>query len=196
MSDRSTSVLLSPVLWLWMTLVAGSMALVGFGSAQIFLPKPLNVFHTSYLSLAIPQGWHCAQGGTEYVCGRVLSDDPEDRRRAVIIFAAKLRGDHDTLDGYRDHLRSPKSIDEDGLELSHSIVESVKDRVIAGRLWVVGQHLHSEVPNYRTWYFATVAEDLAVLVTYSAHSNFAEEHLADVETVLRNLTLLKPVNHR
>ena len=114
----------------------------------------------------------------------------------MIICSAKEAGDSDSFTAYRTHLETPRVVHDDGSEITQSVVEKVSERRIAGRRWIIGRHLNSELLDYRTWYFATIADDIAVLVTFSAHRDFAEAYLEDVETALENLTLTKPVKNQ
>ncbi|WP_417720834.1 hypothetical protein [Salipiger sp.] len=169
------------------------LSAAGFGLARLLLPPPLTYYHSSYLSLSIPEGWWCAQEGTEFVCNRQPDDPaaPVAPRKAVIIFTAKIAGPQDTFDAYRAHLLTPRTLS--GEVPATSTVEEVTEREIAGRRWIVGRHFGSELPNYRTWYFATVSGSLAVLVTFAAHRDVADDYAGDIDTVLRNLALTRPV---
>lgn len=55
------------------------------------------------------------------------------------------------------------------LPLAPSTVEFVKRETIGERTWVHGRQFESEVPNYYTDYFATVDDEIAILVTFSAY---------------------------
>ncbi len=50
-----------------------------------------------------------------------------------------------------------------------STVEFVKRETIGDKVWVHGRQFESEVPNYYTDYFATVSDQIAILVTFSAY---------------------------
>lgn len=182
---------MSPTFWGWALSVFCGLTLSGFFLARLLLPVPLNYVYTSYLSLALPKDWRCARESTAYVCGVRPDTGNTSPHQAVVIFAAKKSGDRDSFTAYREHLETPRRVGGNSSKIEYSVVEDVTERRIAGRRWIVGRHLHSEISNYRTWYFATVADDIAVLVTFSAHQDFAEFYVEDVETALEHLKLNK-----
>lgn len=144
-------------------LVATMQLLCAFGS-----PVSAEIFRNSYLSFELPSAWKCNLEGTEWVC----EDTSEgDQKTAIIILTAKERGSEDRLDLYEDHLSATKPLmDSKGAPTGRSsTVEFVKRETIGDRTWVHGRQFESKVPNYYTDYFATVDDEIAILVTFSAY---------------------------
>jgi hypothetical protein len=129
-----------------------------------------ELFRSSYLSFALPPGWQCSLEGTEWVC----EDQSEGKEKtAIIILTAKERGSDDRLDLFEDHLSAPKPVtDAKGMPTGRSSkVEFVIREPIGARMWVHSRQFESEVPNYYTDYFATVDDEIAILLTFSAYKD-------------------------
>jgi len=143
--------------------VLATMLLLGFGS-----PVSAEIFRSSYLSFELPPAWKCNLEGLEWVC----EDTSEgSQKTAIIILTAKERGSEDRLDLYEDHLSAAKPLmDSRGLPTGRSsTVQFVRRETIGDKMWVHSRQFESEVPNYYTDYFATVGDDIAILVTFSAY---------------------------
>jgi hypothetical protein len=131
-------------------------------------PVSAETFRSSYLSFELPSAWKCNLEGTEWVC----EDTSEGAEKtAIIILTAKERGSEDRLDLYEDHLSVTKPlVGGKGVPTGRSsTVEFVRRETIGDRTWVHGRQFESEVPNYYTDYFATVGDQIALLVTFSAY---------------------------
>ena len=189
-------IILNPRFWASATLVGLALAAMGVGLARALLPAPLAYYHTPYMSLVIPKGWLCGLDGTEFVCqAEIPTEEGPERdlaRSAIIVLAAKETGPMDSLAQYRAHLRTPREYNDRDSSEALSVVEGVSDREIGGRLWVIGSQFASEIPNFRTHYYATVADEIAVLVTFSVHEDYVAAFLDDVEDIVENLSLHKP----
>lgn len=148
--------------------IVGLFGVIYFASDRV-VPEPWQRFSNSYISFNLPPGWACNAEGTEFVCEDVVS---EDQDIALFILAAKQVGPMDNFNDYQAYLETPKTttLENDG-ETLQSVVEALEIREINGEDWVFGQHLSSEVENYHTQYFATIRKDVAVLVTYSYHTD-------------------------
>lgn len=162
---------------------------VGYGLSSVLLPKPLQYFHTPYMEFAIPRDWACGREDTAFICRSSSPDD--ESKTAIIILTAKVTGDQDSYEEYTEHLKSPRNFETADGRILTSTVESIDSRTISDRKWVVGTQLGSEIPNYRTRYFAAVADDLSVLITFSAHELYDQNYLDDVENLLESLRLFK-----
>lgn len=128
-----------------------------------------NRFQNAYMSFDLPDRWQCHLDNTEWVC---KSDTEKQAKEAVIVFTAKEVGPTDSLGAYIDHLNSPiTSKTTTGQTVTSKISIPAKQILINNQLWVEGQHLHGEVPNYVTHYLATIKDKVAVAVTYSAHKD-------------------------
>jgi len=121
-------------------------------------------FSSKYCEFELPPGWECALEGTEYVC---QSDNADRKKESIIILAAKIRGEQDSLDEYMAYLKKSKEFALPGGKKQISEAKSTKMTRVNDHQWVDALHLASEVPGFYTRYLATVKEDLGVAVTFS-----------------------------
>ena len=136
-----------------------------------------ETFQNSYISFELPPRWGCKLEQTEWVC---VDSAEGPQSSAIIILTAKERGTIDRLDLYEDELSRPRPLrDTNGNPLGRSSrVVFVRSEIIATRTWIHGRQFESELPNYYTEYFATVDDQIAILVTFSAHSSVFDRALA------------------
>lgn len=123
-----------------------------------------KTFSSQFSEFELPNGWDCALEGSEWVC---QSDNKDRKKEAIIILAAKYRGDQDSLDQYQAYLKAPKSFILPGGKTQISEAKTVTIREINGQRWVDALHLASEVPGFYTRYLATVKDSLGIAVTFS-----------------------------
>ncbi len=123
-----------------------------------------KTFSSQFSEFELPMGWDCALEGSEWVC---QSDDKDRKKEAIIILAAKYRGEQDSLDQYQAYLKQPKSFNLPGGKTQISEAKSVSVKTINGQRWVDSLHLASEVPGFYTRYLATVKDNLGIAVTFS-----------------------------
>ncbi len=143
-----------------------------------------KLWENQFIQFELPKDWRCVLEGAEWVC---QGDDPENKKEAIIVLAAKYKGEKDTLDSYQAYLQSPKAWKTNqGKELI-SEVKYAKTISIADHPWVDGFHMSSEVEGYFTRYLATVKEDLGVLVTYSVAKSRYSEYVPMFETLVKSL---------
>lgn len=121
-------------------------------------------FSSKYCEFELPPGWECALEGTEYVC---QSENADRKKESIIILAAKIRGEQDSLDEYMAYLKKPKEFALPGGKKQISEPKTTKMSRVNDHQWVDALHLASEVPGFYTRYLATVKEDLGVAVTFS-----------------------------
>jgi hypothetical protein len=121
-------------------------------------------FSSKYCEFELPPGWECALEGTEYVC---QSENADRKKESIIILAAKIRGEQDSLDEYMAYLKKSKEYSLPGGKKQISEPKSTKMSKVNDHQWVDALHLASEVPGFYTRYLATVKEDLGVAVTFS-----------------------------
>ena len=129
-----------------------------------------KVFKNAYISFELPNAWQCKLEQTEWVC---RSDESRESKEAIIILTAKEVGPSDSIQLYEQHLNNPIKLrvpSPYGTESKVTYKAQVKK--INEQDWLDGLHLGSEVPNYYTRYLATIKEQIAVLVTFSAHKDF------------------------
>lgn len=134
----------------------------------LFAPFALaKTFSNAYVSFELPDAWNCVLEQTEWVCRPVA---PELQQLGIIILTAKEVGPSDSLALYKNHLQQPRVIaSRTGQPLTSSVLK-IEDRQINGQPWIDGMHNSSEVPNFFTRYLATTKDKIAVLVTFTAHT--------------------------
>jgi hypothetical protein len=137
-------------------------------------------FTSQYTEFELPPGWQCALEGTEWVC---QSDNEERKKEAIIILAAKIRGQQDSLDQYQAYLKGQKTFTLPGGKTQISEAKYASPKNINDHQWVDALHLASEVPGFYTRYLATVKEDLGVAVTFSV----AKDHYASYQGIFDNI---------
>lgn len=159
-----------------------------FLSLVLILGNPSIVhaktFSSQFSEFELPTGWDCALEGTEWVC---QSDDKDRKKEAIIILAAKYRGEQDSLDQYQAYLKQPKSFNLPGGKTQISEAKSVIVKKINGQLWVDALHLASEVPGFYTRYLATVKDNLGIAVTFSVAKDHYDAYQDIFEKVVATL---------
>lgn len=160
-------------------------------SLTLFSPTAFGARFTSqYCEFELPLGWSCALEGTEWVC---QSENKDRQREAIIILAAKIRGDQDSLDHYQNHLRQTKTFMLPGGKTQVSepkysrLWESTNDK----HPWVDALHLASEVPGFFTRYLATTKEDLGIAVTFSVAKDHYDSYQDVFQAVIDSLRVFR-----
>lgn len=143
-----------------------------------------KTFSSQFSEFELPTGWDCALEGSEWVC---QSDDKDRKKEAIIILAAKFRGEQDALDQYQARLKEPKSFNLPGGKTQISEVKSVVIKTINGQRWVDALHLASEVPGFYTRYLATVKDNLGIAVTFSVGKDHYDAYQDIFEKVAATL---------
>ena len=141
-------------------------------------------FSSQFSEFELPSGWNCALEGSEWVC---QSDDKDRKKEAIIILAAKFRGEQDSLDLYQAYLKQSKSFVLPGGKTQISEARSVVVREINGQRWVDALHLASEVPGFYTRYLATVKDTLGIAVTFSIAKDHYDAYQDIFEKVVATL---------
>ncbi|HXP70765.1 MAG TPA: hypothetical protein VOA88_15895 [Candidatus Dormibacteraeota bacterium] len=128
-------------------------------------PTPAEIFQSQFLRFQLPDGWHCHLEDDVFVCYPPL---PKGHKApTIIILAAKIAGDDDTLPGYMAYLRKNRSVTG-----ASSLVEGPKIADDIGKVkWVEATHFESEIPEFYTTYLATTWNGLSILVTFSGHKS-------------------------
>lgn len=143
-----------------------------------------KTFSSQFSEFELPSGWDCALEGSEWVC---QSDDKDRKKEAIIILAAKYRGEQDSLDQYQAYLKQPKSFALPGGKTQISEAKSVAVREINSQRWVDALHLASEVPGFYTRYLATVKDNLGIAVTFSVAKDHYDSYQEIFEKVIATL---------
>lgn len=145
-------------------------------------------FANQFVEFQLPAKWECSLEGAEWVC---QSQSTERKRDAIVILAAKLRGDQDTLEQYLSYLKEPKSYTSIKGQPVKSEPKYAKTVKINEHPWVDSLHLESEIPGFYTRYLATVKEDIGVLVTYSINKLKYSDYLNEFEDMVRTLKVFR-----
>lgn len=143
-----------------------------------------KTFTSQFSEFELPNGWDCALEGSEWVC---QSDNKDRKKEAIIILAAKYRGDQDDLDKYQAYLKSPKTFSLPGGKTQVSEAKAVSIREINGQRWVDSLHLASEVPGFYTRYLATVKDSLGIAVTFSVAKDHYDSYQDIFDKIIATL---------
>jgi hypothetical protein len=144
---------------------------------MLVVPDALGeVFESKYLRFRLPDGWHCKLEGSEFTC-----EPPVVRGQKLpmlIILAAKIQGEHDTLPDYMAHLRQFATVE----------VPRINNDI--GKVaWVDATAFESEVPSFYTRYLTTVSDGIAILVTFSAHKDRYPQFQSLITPCIRSLEI-------
>lgn len=145
-------------------------------------------FTNQYCEFELPDGWICDLEGSEYVC---QSTNDERRKEAIIILAAKIRGEQDDMEQYQGYLKGTKTYVLPGGKKQISEPKYVKVQNINGQPWVDAMHLASEVPGFYTRYLATVKEDLGVAVTFSVAKPYYDAYAGVFDRIIASLRVFR-----
>jgi hypothetical protein len=145
-------------------------------------------FSNQYCEFELPNGWQCALEGSEYVC---QSENDSSKKEAIIILAAKRRGEQDSLDEYTAYLKKNKSYSLPGGKVQVSEPKYTKMTDVNSHQWVDALHLASEVPGFYTRYLATVKEDLGVAVTFSVARDMYTQYQSIFDGVVASLRVFR-----
>ena len=143
-----------------------------------------KTFTSQFSEFELPNGWDCALEGSEWVC---QSDNKDRKKEAIIILAAKYRGEQDDLDKYQAYLKSPKTFSLPGGKTQVSEAKAVSVREINGQRWVDSLHLASEVPGFYTRYLATVKDSLGIAVTFSVAKDHYDSYQDIFDKIIATL---------
>lgn len=145
-------------------------------------------FSSKYCEFELPAGWDCALEGSEYVC---QSENADRKKESIIILAAKIRGEQDTLDQYMAYLKKTKEYNLPGGKKQISEAKNTKMTSINDHQWVDALHLASEVPGFYTRYLATVKEDLGVAVTFSVSKDLYTTYQPIMDKLVSTLRVFR-----
>lgn len=147
----------------------------GYAFSALWTSKPRDPLRTEFFELDLAPGWRCEKEGTEWVC----RPDEQPPYGAIMIMAVKFRGPQDNLAAYEAHLRQPQT-NSVAPETKPSTISYVRRNTLGERDWVEAKHIGSEVPNFNTFYLATVTAQLGILVTMSVHNSKETQYLKPV----------------
>jgi hypothetical protein len=145
-------------------------------------------FTNQFLEFELPPQWQCNLEGAEWVCQSTVD---ARKKEAIIVFAAKLKGDQDSLDQYLTYLKAPKTYTSAQGKPVKSEYKNAKTENYNGQPWVDAFHLESELPGFYTRYLATVKEDIGVLVTYSVTKDKWQNYVNDFNAMVQTLKVFR-----
>lgn len=161
-------------------------------SILMAIPAQAKVFRNAYIAFEMPETWKCNLEVTEWVC---RSEQSKEAKEALIILTAKEVGPSDSFPLYEDYLN--KSIPlklKTGMLVDSKIAYKAKTVNINDQAWIDGLHLGSEVPNYFTRYLATIKDNIAILVTLSAHKNYYTRYSQEFYKTVMSLKVVATKN--
>jgi hypothetical protein len=145
-------------------------------------------FANQFVEFELPARWQCNLEGAEWVC---QSTDEMRKRDAIIVLAAKLKGDQDSVDQYLNYLKAPKIYQSVQGKTVKSEAKYAKTVQLNEHTWVDSLHLESELPGFYTRYLATVKQDIGVLVTFSVNKEKYNDYLSDAEAMVNTLKVFR-----
>ena len=145
-------------------------------------------FANQFTEFELPPQWTCNLEGAEWVCQNA---DENKKRDAIIVLAAKLKGDQDSLDQYLACLKAVKSYTSIQGKPIKSEVQFAQLKNFNGQGWVESLHLDSEIPGFYTRYLATVKEDIGVLITFSVNKAKYKDYLKDFDSLTATLKVFR-----
>jgi len=147
-----------------------------------------RTFKNAYISFEIKEDWKCKLEQTEWVC---RSEDPQESKEAVIILTAKEKGPSDSFPIYTDHLSKPITMNsKSGASMVSIVTMPPREENINSQTWIDALHTNSEVQNYFTRYLATIKDQIAILVTFSAHNKYYTKHQAHFMETVKSLKVI------
>jgi len=147
-----------------------------------------RTFKNAYISFEMQDNWKCNLEQTEWVC---RAEDPQEAKEAVIILTAKEKGPTDSFPIYENHINNPiNTVSRAGTPLTSAVKYKAQNQKINDQPWLDGLHQDSEVQNYFTRYLATIKDQIAILVTFSAHNKLYAKHSPNFDKTIRSLRVI------
>jgi len=147
-----------------------------------------RTFKNAYISFEILDTWKCKLEQTEWVC---RSEDLQESKEAVIILTAKEKGPSDSFPIYTEHLVKPIALNsKTGATIMSSVTMPPRIELINNQSWIDSLHTNSEVQNYFTRYLATIKDQIAILVTFSAHNKYYTKHQSHFMDTVKSLRVI------
>lgn len=141
------------------------------------------------VSITLPQNWGCQKEVENYIC---IDESSESERNTAIVITYKFHSPEDSLAVYRDQLARPRKLVYNEV-IKPSQPVSVNEIVINNITWIEGVHIGSEILNFMTHYYATVAGSYAVLVTLTINQAVYEETLEKLKPIMQTLSVRETV---
>ena len=149
-------------------------------------------FSSQFCEFDLPDGWECDLEGSEWVC---QSGNKDRRKEAIVILAAKERGEEDSLDAYQAYLKQKKVYKLPGGKNIVSEMRYANTTEINDHTWIDAMHLQSEIPGYYTRYLATVKERLGVGVTFTVSKGHYNAYKEVFDRMVGSLKVFAPAQY-
>jgi hypothetical protein len=147
-----------------------------------------RTFKNAYISFEMQDSWKCKLEQTEFVC---RSEDPQEAKEAVIIFTAKEKGPTDSFPIYFEHLNKPITAPaKTGATLTSTVTIAPREVLINDQKWLDSLHINSEIQNYYTRYLPTIKDQIAVLITFTAHNSKYQKHATHFAETVKSLRVI------
>lgn len=146
-----------------------------------------RTFKNAYISFEMLDNWKCQLEQTEWVC---RAEDPQESKEAVIILTAKEKGPTDTFELYQNHMSSPITTQGKSGSMTSTVIYKSTQLKVSDHAWLDALHTNSEVQNYYTRYLATTKDQIAILVTFSAHNKYYAKHSTNFNNTVKSLRVI------
>jgi hypothetical protein len=147
-----------------------------------------KIFKNAYINFEMQDNWDCRLEQTEWVCRSI---DTAEGKEAVIVLAAKEKGPADELSIYQNHMDNPvQSVSKSGTTLNSIVKIKSRSIKINDHTWLDSLHSDSEIQNYFTRYIATVKDNIAILVSFSAHNKFYAKHSPNFDKTIQSFKIV------
>ncbi len=146
-----------------------------------------RTFKNAYISFEMLDNWKCQLEQTEWVC---RAEDPQESKEAVIILTAKEKGPTDTFELYQNHMSSPITTQGKSGSMTSTVIYKSTQLKMSDHPWLDALHTNSEVQNYYTRYLATTKDQIAILVTFSAHNKYYAKHSTNFNNTVKSLRVI------
>ncbi len=146
-----------------------------------------RTFKNAYISFEMLDNWKCQLEQTEWVC---RAEDPQESKEAVIILTAKEKGPTDTFELYQNHMSSPITTQGKSGTMTSTVIYKSTKLKMSDHPWLDALHTNSEVQNYYTRYLATTKDQIAILVTFSAHNKYYAKHSTNFNNTVKSLRVI------
>ncbi len=146
-----------------------------------------RTFKNAYISFEMLDNWKCQLEQTEWVC---RAEDPQESKEAVIILTAKEKGPTDTFELYQNHMSSPIATQGKSGSMTSTVIYKTTQLKMSDHPWLDALHTNSEVQNYYTRYLATTKDQIAILVTFSAHNKYYAKHSSNFNNTVKSLRVI------
>lgn len=155
------------------------------------LPTIANakIFQTKELRTDIPDTWICFQENTAYIC---RSPDEKQGSEAIMIINIRTRGIKDNLAEFRTMLSAKRTIYDFKNRPLVSTVYSVSEKTINNHIWIESTQFNSEIPDFYSFYYATINEawNAAVLVNFNVNIKSADAYKSLGNGIVQGLRFL------